>query len=241
MTYNQVIKRIQTIVLAHKQVRNFYLGLKQDQLTDKTTRYPSVFLENNGGNISLSGQAATFSFTISFLDLVHVSEDSKQNEQDVHSDMVSVAQDILAQLNYGGFNDWSLTNGSNLALFVREFDNDMLAGCIIDFSIEIPYFQNVCEIPTDAFFSGSDTPGNSGSIDMKVYDLEYISIGIEGGTLTIPTLQGKKILLVLRENSINYKVSNAPDTTEYTWDGINLGFGLLITSVQRFIFLYRNY
>jgi len=241
MTYNQIIKRIQTIVLAHKQIRNFYQGLVQDFLTEKTARYASCFLQDTTSVISLSGHQATFGFRIFFLDLVHVSQDSKENEQDVQSDMISIALDVFAQMNFGSLNDWSISDANNIVTVTQEYDNDMLAGCYVDFSVGVPYDQNVCQIPTDLFITSGDNPGSYGSIDMKVYDLEYISDGNEGATLSIPALIGKKILLILRENAILYKVSSSPDSTEYIWNGTVFTLGLAITSVQRFIILYRNY
>lgn len=147
MTYNNIIARIKNIALAHKQVKSFYKGLVSDFLTDKTTLYAAVFLQDNGGTISLSGHATTINFKLYFVDLVHVAADTKDNEQDVHSDMISVAQDILAQLNHPSYNDWIISPDNNLQLLVED-DGDMFAGCSLDISISFVYTQNVCGVPT---------------------------------------------------------------------------------------------
>lgn len=148
MTFNQVIQRIRTISLAHKQVNAFEKGLVSDFTSGKkTTLYPAVFLQDNGGSISLAGHASTLNYRLFFADLVHVSEDTKNNEDDVLSDMISVAMDVLAQMNHGDFNDWVISAENSLGLFV-ETDGDMYAGCVVDISIRIVYNQNVCAVPS---------------------------------------------------------------------------------------------
>lgn len=235
MTLNQVVNRIKDLSLAHKQVRTFYAGLETDFLTDKTTKYPGVFMLDNGGSISLTGHATTLTYKLFFLDLVHVSEDAKQNEQDVQSDMVSVAMDILAEMNSGIFDDWAISSDNTLQL-MREQDNDLIAGCTVDVSIRIKFEQNVCQVPTE-LINGSPI-----DTDMKlVYDEIYAATGTEGSTLTIPALKGKRILFITRENGPIYKVSNSPGSTEYTWDNTDIGLGTPVIANQRFLILYRNY
>ena len=148
MTLNQIIRRVKTLAEAHQQVRTFAMGLVSDFLTDKETLYPAVFLQNTSGSISIRGQASTLNFRMFFVDLVHVSEETKANETDVHSDMISVAMDILTQMNNANYDDWALSTENNLQLLV-ENDSDMYAGVMVDFSLRFMYKQNVCQIPTD--------------------------------------------------------------------------------------------
>lgn len=234
MTLNNVINRIKALALAHKQVRNFYPGLQSDFLTDKTTNYPSVFLQDNGGKISTAGHATTLNYKLFFLDLVNVSENSNLNSQDVQSDMVQVAMDLVAQMNAGIFDDWGLSTDNNLQLIYEDKD-DIVAGCVLDFSLRIMFTQDLCQIPTN--FDNGIPPQ-----DMKeVYDLEYIATGNEGTTINIPGLVGKRILLITRENNPLHKVSNNPDSTNYVWDDTNITLGIAATQGQRFLILFRNY
>jgi len=110
-----------------------------------------------------------------------------------------------------------------------------IAGCVLDFSIRIMFTQNLCQIPTD--FNLEIPPE-----DMKeVYDLEYIATGAEGMSITIPGLAGKRIILIVRENSPLHKVSNNPDSAEYTWNDTTIGLSVNIATNTRFLILYRNY
>lgn len=235
MTLNQVINRIKSLSLGHKQIREFKKGLVTDFLTDKTTKYPAVFLQDNGGSISLAGHATTLNYRLFFVDLVHVSQDTKINEQDVHSDMVSIAMDLLAQMNNSLFDDWRISSDNNLQLLV-ENDGDMFAGCFIDVSLRIMYQQNICQVPTEIInYQPTD-------VDMKfLYDVKYIATGTEGVTLTITEIVGKKILLVTRATAVIYKTSSTPGPSEYTWDNNIVTLGTVANAGERFLILYRNY
>lgn len=147
MTFNQIIRRIRTIAQSHQQVKTFGRGLVTDFLADKNTLYPAVFLQNAGGKISLSGHASTINFRMFIVDLVHVSDETYDNETDVHSDTISIAMDILAQMNRSEYDDWALSTDNNLQLLV-ESDNDLFAGVYVDFSLRFKYDQNTCAVPT---------------------------------------------------------------------------------------------
>jgi hypothetical protein len=247
LTYNQIIKRIQSLALAHRQIRYFGRGLITDFLTDKTIPYAAVFLEDGGGTINPDLHSATFSFRIRFVDLVHVSEDTKENELDVLSDMFSVAMDIVAQMKYPAYNDWIISGTNNLQRIVEE-DGDMYAGWYMDFSVRIQYDQNVCEVPTTI-------PGYEPEIpeDMKlVYNHYYTADGTEGSTLTTcgvdanlasaaPTICGKKILLIIRGYWKLDMVSNLPASDEFTWDNSEIGLGIEPLPGEKFLILYRAY
>jgi hypothetical protein len=235
MTLNQVNRRIKQIALAHKQVRNFYRGLVQDFLVDHTTQYCSVFLQDIGGTVSFSQKATLLNYRMWVLDLVHVSEDSKENEQDVLSDTLSIIMDLAAQMNAGLYNDWKISLDNNIQQQVED-DNDMVAGWYIDFTVSVMFTQNICAVPSDLVIeTPTDMP------DKLVYDLEYFATGDEGTDLTIPTLAGQKLLFVGREGVVIHKVSNLPDSLQFTWDNTTIKFGIPTNPGERYLFLYRNY
>ena len=245
MTLNQIVKRIETLALAHRQVRTFRAGLRQDFLSNGDIRYSAVFLQYAGSNVLRGSNAANFVFTLSVRDLVHVSEDTKTNELDVLSDTFSILLDLLSQMGYSGFNDWRVIENLSLTSVVED-DGDMSAGWDAGLTISVMYDQNVCEVPSDI----PDLEPFPEEKDTKVYDQKYIADGNEGSTLPtddpdnypdLSVLNGKKILLVTREYTPLYRVSNLPQGTEFTWNDINVGLGLPTLPGERFLFLYRNY
>lgn len=240
MTINQVIQRVKTIVLAHKQVRNFYPGLIQDFLTDKTTKYASVFMQDRSGVISLGNRLVRVDYRLFFLDMVNVSGNAKANEKEVQSDMVSVAMDILAQMNRSEYSDWRIDSENNFQL-LAETENDMIAGCYIDVSVSFLYTQNTCATPSDLMIIEGDGSSEAVNInDVRVYDKIYTADGSENKKITISEIQGKKILLIIRENNPIYKVSNNPDSSEYTWDYSDIHLGVETQTGERFLILYRQ-
>lgn len=240
LSLNMILKRIRTVTEAHKQIRRFQIsGSVTDFFADKISKYPACCLQYNAG--SIGGGEKIINFRMWLLDLVHVSEETKLNEDDVLSDTYEIISDLVAELAQPAFNDWAFSLTNNLQS-VFEGDNDLNAGWYIDFSIRVPFAQNICAVPSDLFVipgSGTDAPGIG--TDMKVYDKEYFTTGAEGTTLTISDIAGKKILFITREGYTIYKVSNAPDTEEYIWDDTNIILGRTVNADERFLILYRNY
>lgn len=243
MTLNQILRRLKTIALAHNQIRRFKTGLVGDLFADHTAKYMACCLQYTGGLLAITGGAVGINFRMFVLDLVHVSQDTKENEDDVLSDTLSVIMDLVTQINNGNYNDWKITLDSNFTAVV-EHENDMCAGWYIDFTIRTPFTQNVCQIPSDLVID----PNPGDMADKLVYDLKYIATGIEGNSLptdgTIPQLailNGKKLLFITREMSPIYKTSSNPDPAEYVWDNVDVLLGTITNPGERFLFLYRNY
>lgn len=244
LTLNQVLQRIKTVVTAHNQVRTYVKGLVPDFTTDQTTKYPAVFLQDGAGSISTSGHSTTLNFRMFFLDLVNIIDNEKTNVSDVQSDMLSVAMDILAELSRPELRLFISTDNSIQLLDEgddTESNADMPAGCYVDFSVRIVYEQNVCAVPSDVF----NIPGASGDSvfpgTKQVLDLTYTATGLEDNTITIESLKNQRILMIAREGTMIYEVSNLPDSVEYTWDNTSIVTGKVIGAGERFLILYRNY
>lgn len=235
LTLNQILGRIKSIVTAHKMVRQYDVqGVEQEFNNEHTALYPSVNVLVQPGNISASLKTTTFGFVIDFEDLVNVSTDTKTNEWDVVSDMASIAEDIMAQLNNPAYSDWTVSKENQLQPFFDN-DNDRAAGVRLTISISSMYTADRCQVPSETVLI------NENETNVKVYDLEYIADGTEGSTLNITALLGKKIILITREMSTLHKVSNAPDSAQYTWNDTLIMLGAVTNSGERFLILYRNY
>lgn len=235
MTVNQVIQRIKKLVLAHKQIRTFRKGLVSDFFADKTAKYPAACLQDLNGSISLASHAATLNYRLFLVDLVHVSAETNENEDDVLSDMLSIGLDLLSQFNFGLYDDWKISSDNNIE-FIVEGDNDLHAGIVLDFSVQIIFPQNICQIPTNIIdYNPTDD-------SMKyIYDFKYTATGTEGTIIDVDEIKGKKILFITRGNAIIYKTSSLPASNEYTWDDVILQLGASTVNGEPFLILYRNY
>lgn len=148
LSLNQIVRRIQNIAENHQQIRNFYFGSVTDFLTDKTTKYASAFLQDQPGIIDSAGKTVTYPFKMYFLDLENVSEETQANTLDVQSDMLQVAADVVAEIDFHGFDDWEMS-GQNSYVLVREEFDDIVAGCVIDLTIITPYVKDICAVPNN--------------------------------------------------------------------------------------------
>lgn len=147
MTLNQVIKKIEDIGNAHQQVKTTFYGSAFDFLSKGSDAlYPAFLFDIN--NASINGKTLTVSFSFFFMDRMLPEE---TNYQDVISDQLLVAQDIIAQLSYNDF-DFELQQSVTLNSFM-ENTPDLLAGWQTDVSLDLPYIYNRCEVPTTYNYS----------------------------------------------------------------------------------------
>src|SRR5215208_3314077 len=146
LTFNQILQRIRQVTLSHNQVRKYYYGKPTDFLTDKTTQYVSVFLQDDGGSLNISSKIRTNKFKLFVLDLVNVSDDTLLNSQDVQSDCLAIAEDLIALLDDDAFSDWALLSDNNFEFLFEEFA-DMVGGVVVDITIRTPYTKDRCSVP----------------------------------------------------------------------------------------------
>lgn len=70
----------------------------------------------------------------------------------------------------------------------------------------------------------------------------YIATGSEGSTLTIPEIQGKQILAILRESGPIFEVGSSPLSNQFTWDDNDIVLGAEVGGAgEQFSILYRTY
>lgn len=142
MTLNQLIKKIEDIGNAHQQIKTTFYGSAFDFLSKGSDAlYPAFLFDIN--NASINGKTLTVSFSFFFMDRMLPEE---TDYQDVISDQLLVAQDIIAQLSYNDF-DFELQQSVTLNSFM-ENTPDLLAGWQTDVSLDLPYIYNRCEVPT---------------------------------------------------------------------------------------------
>jgi hypothetical protein len=71
----------------------------------------------------------------------------QDNEDEVLSDQLQVAQDFISSLTNDPSEDWTLSSSVSLTRFVESRD-DRTAGWQATMTFEIPYSHSVCQIPT---------------------------------------------------------------------------------------------
>jgi len=148
MTLNELIEQIQKIGDDHKIIATTYNGVAIDLLSDQEVTYPAFTFDISIGRIS--GPSLTWDVNMFFFDRL---QQSRENEREVQSDQVQIAQDVLASLRYPGN---GFTVGDNFAVnLFTESTPELLAGCNMTLSIELPAASDRCVIPSDYEYEDS--------------------------------------------------------------------------------------
>ena len=155
LTLNQIIDRIETLALSHKQVETFVL-LKEtvdSYLSNGDITYPCVLCDLvDGGGIDRSTRQVSIPMRLFFLDAEKLVDDAQGNTLEIWSDRISVAQDFIAMLlketNTEEYRDWRIDGGQQLAFYSEKF-SDYVAGVSVDITIRLPYDVNRCQAPIE--------------------------------------------------------------------------------------------
>jgi len=150
LTLKQVVARIGALATSHKQINHFYIGNFDEFLDGPDVTYPACFAElDKTGTISLTDRLCKYSFTFHFFDLMDIANNALANEFEVKSDMLSVAMDFLAMLNYFGFQH-SWTIAEEYPMNIRDYQlQDLTAGVSVQVEIGVRFDANKCQAVVD--------------------------------------------------------------------------------------------
>ena len=150
LTLKQVVARIGALATSHKQINHFYIGNFDEFLDGPDVVYPACFAElDRTGVISLTDRLCKYSFTFHLFDLMDISNNALANEWEVKSDMLSVAMDFIAMLNYFGFqHSWEI--GEDYPIQIRDYQlQDLTAGVSVQVEIGVRFDANKCQAVVD--------------------------------------------------------------------------------------------
>ena len=141
MTLNQLVQTISDLGDKHEIIATTYYGAAMDKLAESDVAYPMFTFNVAAGRIN--GQEINLDFSMFFFDRLVA---DKSNEQDVHSDQLQIAQDIIAQLRWQGW-DFSVLDAITVNLFTDDTP-EMLAGVNVEMTISMPYQSDRCAVPS---------------------------------------------------------------------------------------------
>lgn len=142
LTLNQTIKLISDLGSAHEQINTVYFGDVWEFLSQTDNVYPAMFYTLTGS--SISGKQLNLDFSLFFLDR-QLQDESNENE--VLSDQLLIAQDIISMMRYPKF-DWEIGDQVSMEFFTEK-EEDYLAGVKADVTISFPMLSDRCQVPTD--------------------------------------------------------------------------------------------
>jgi len=243
MTLNQVLKKLEQLALSHQQINHFFFGDIVEWLANGDLRYPCCFVEIVKCEINKDDKQTKYNFNIWFLDLVDVSTEAMNNEQDCMSDLTSIAEDYLAMLNYSGYQDvWTINTSYDLEYYTEKFE-DLTVAVRTSVSIGVDYLSDRCAVPADDVVFEPGSPFETITFNQDSV-LKYVYVGTASETTTkvIPELINKTLLLVfVGQNLSTPSGLPIPSMQEYYFDAStgSLTLPMELQEQQKLQILYR--
>ena len=215
MTLNQIISVFQTFANAHMQIATFYYGNPNDLQSRRDIVYPVMCLYlNDGISISRANKQTTYPFKLVLMDLVNIVSKAEDNSQDVESDLMQIAEDIVAMTVYKGKQDVSFMPAQSNSVRLTDWANeDGALAVIVDMTISTLFNANRCQVPaTDYEFTDTQNP--------EIVFTYRKTVNAESSEFTIPELSYRYIVAVLlgTANLIPYTGEGLPDIMQYKYD-----------------------
>lgn len=144
MTLNQVIKVFENFATAHKQINSFGFGDVWEIASSGTVNYPLMWTELQPSLIKRN--VTEYKLRIILMDLVHKGEG---NENEVLSDMMLIAQDVIDELKHPDYTFRYTDEEVAIEDFTERFD-DEVTGVVFDVVIGVKRPSDRCAIPYDS-------------------------------------------------------------------------------------------
>ena len=141
--YYNIITKIKEQLQSDAFVNTVTRGSINEVDLDKQTIYPlSHIMVTNG---TYNGNIWTFSMSVICMDLVDVSKDKSDNEEDVLNTQLAVANRLLEVLDRGSLyaEKYQLSGSPSVEPFTDRFENKV-AGWSVSFDINIQNTMTIC-------------------------------------------------------------------------------------------------
>lgn len=143
MTLNKVLDRVKAIAESHNMVNYYFFGDPSEFLSqDETVRHTSVLCTLSSASFNGDRESQTvIGLTLSVMDWA-----SGDNHQDIWSDTLQIAHDLLAALKDETANDFFVDTDISLDPFSERFQ-DVLVGWTMTVNVTYDSPLNTCAIP----------------------------------------------------------------------------------------------
>ena len=157
-TLNQLMRELQEIATAHRQIREYFQGDYLDAVSRDAAQYPLMVATLQPG--SLGDGFVQVNIIITIADKYNLQEYRQINE--IHSDCLSICNDIkitMQQYRWTEFSDINFTLSTDP--FIQR-SQDMTAGWSMNVSLNVFDDGNWCDLPMDDYDFENGNPPISG-------------------------------------------------------------------------------
>lgn len=191
LTLNQVKRRLESLLNSHRQLRTVRFVGYDEALDESDAVYPMAVIELQTDNVmSLRDRLTYFNFKVYLFDKINIAKEAAGNEYEVKSDLSSIAQDIVAMVNFHEYQaDWSVDDEYNFKVANYELQ-DLTGGVQFDLRIGVWFDANRCQVPAEDVEFETDI-----TQDMKIISNFVHDVTEESNTLTLSAMYNRDILL----------------------------------------------
>ena len=143
MTYNQLVRTIRTLLESQAQIKTVKNATPREWLfVDEQQTYPIACFSVNSGSLNF-GREQVYNVSLWFLDKAGL---EGEFEQDVTSDQLQIAADIVSKMRNGA-NNYSVDTNISYNVILDKFE-DYLSGVELTFNMNTTSDFDACDMPT---------------------------------------------------------------------------------------------
>lgn len=146
-TLNNHLENFRNFGVNHQQIHSVFAGDVSRIDLDKNVKYPLMWIQF----IEMSPNIGELEYKFRFIFADCPKDDDIRNEEEIKSDMSTVALDLLNFFKTGVFrNVYTYKSNSVISPFTEKYPN-ILTGVFIDITFSVPNDYQSCDLPLDNF------------------------------------------------------------------------------------------
>ena len=150
ISLNAIVTRLQTFAESHYFIQKFTYGNPDELDIEKLGSYPALHVVYNGADYDEGTK--TYNFELYLIDLPDNKLEDVEQRKEIASDAEQCLEDILADIAAGGnvfylAEDYEVTSSSVLPIY--KANSNVIAGALLDISIQVPHDRSACNLPID--------------------------------------------------------------------------------------------
>lgn len=206
VSYNDLIELFEDIARRHYQINTFFLGRDWELENNNDLQYPVLQVYPEVAKMPINNwkeyKTLDLTFNVKVIDLTVPGE---ENERDVHSDTLRIAQDIVNELNQHPYyirSNVSLMEDIDFTA-IEEFEDDVTAGWQFQLKLRIINANTFCGMPM-AELNGVSAAGPTSQ--GTIVNVQYLTCETLPDCPTIVTID--ETLVSLQDQIDNLPPSN---------------------------------
>jgi len=144
LSYNQINELFNQIAISHYQIKRFGSGELSEadinKFISENQEYPVLWM--TPVSVTTNSNVLLYNLNLLVFDLVNK---DKNNEQEVLSDCLQIALDVVRILRYGN-QEFNIITDPNISPFAGRY-SDWVAGWSLELELEVDIQSNNCDIP----------------------------------------------------------------------------------------------